>query len=66
MLPQPVHDRVTNFFGNLGDVWIAANNLLQGKMTDGVARHDAVRHQSTIFGVGGLFDVGEAREAAEA
>jgi len=27
--PQPVRDGVTNFFSNIGDVYIAANNLLQ-------------------------------------
>ena len=34
--PQPVRDSVTNFFSNIGDVYIAANNLLQLKITDGV------------------------------
>ncbi|ALE56059.1 VacJ family lipoprotein [Paraburkholderia sp. SIMBA_055] len=54
--PQPVRDSVTNFFSNIGDVYIAANNLLQLKITDGV--QDIMRIViNTIFGVGGLFDV---------
>src|SRR3954467_15890086 len=54
--PQPVRDSVTNFFSNIGDVYIAANNLLQLKITDGV--QDIMRIvSSTVFGVGGLFDV---------
>ncbi len=39
--PQPVRDSVTNFFSNIGDVYIAANNLLQLKITDGVSGHHA-------------------------
>ncbi|CAH2901622.1 MAG: Outer-membrane-phospholipid-binding lipoprotein MlaA [uncultured Paraburkholderia sp.] len=54
--PQPIRDSVTNFFSNIGDVYIAANNLLQLKITDGV--QDIMRIViNTIFGVGGLFDV---------
>lgn len=54
--PQPVRDSVTNFFSNIGDVYIAANNLLQLKVTDGV--EDIMRIViNTVFGVGGLFDV---------
>ncbi|SIT44794.1 Surface lipoprotein [Paraburkholderia piptadeniae] len=54
--PQPVRDSVTNFFSNIGDVYIAANNLLQLKIADGVS--DIMRIViNTVFGVGGLFDV---------
>jgi len=54
--PQPVRDSVTNFFSNIGDVYIAANNFLQLKVTDGV--EDIMRIViNTVFGVGGLFDV---------
>jgi phospholipid-binding lipoprotein MlaA len=54
--PQPVRDSVTNFFSNIGDVYVAANNLLQLKITDGV--EDIMRIViNTVFGVGGLFDV---------
>ncbi|WP_408340442.1 MlaA family lipoprotein [Paraburkholderia metrosideri] len=35
-LPQPLRESVTNFFSNIGDVYTAANDLLQLKITDGV------------------------------
>jgi phospholipid-binding lipoprotein MlaA len=55
-VPQPVRASVTNFFSNIGDVYIAANNLLQLKIADGVG--DIMRVTiNTVFGVGGLFDV---------
>jgi phospholipid-binding lipoprotein MlaA len=54
--PQPVRDSVTNFFANIGDVYNAANNFLQLKITDGV--EDIMRIViNTVFGLGGLFDV---------
>ncbi|WP_233851531.1 MlaA family lipoprotein [Paraburkholderia sp. HD33-4] len=54
--PQPVRDSVTNFFSNIGDIYIAANNLLQLRIADGVS--DIMRIViNTLFGVGGLFDV---------
>jgi phospholipid-binding lipoprotein MlaA len=54
--PKPVRDSVTNFFSNIGDVYNAANNFLQLKITDGV--EDIMRIViNTVFGVGGLFDV---------
>lgn len=55
-VPEPVRNSVTNFFSNIGDVYIAANNLLQLKVADGVS--DIMRVAiNTVFGVGGLFDV---------
>ncbi|KIG08332.1 MlaA family lipoprotein [Caballeronia concitans] len=55
-VPEPVRNSVTNFFSNIGDVYIAANNLLQLKIADGVS--DIMRVTiNTLFGVGGLFDV---------
>lgn len=55
-VPQPVRSSVTNFFSNVGDVYIAANELLQLKIADGVG--DVMRVViNTVFGVGGLFDV---------
>jgi len=55
-VPEPVRGSVTNFFSNIGDVYIAANNLLQLKITDGVS--DIMRVAiNPLFGVGGLFDV---------
>ncbi|MCA8269400.1 MlaA family lipoprotein [Burkholderia vietnamiensis] len=56
VVPQPVRDRVTNFFSNIGDVYIAANNIVQLRIADGVG--DIMRVViNTVFGVGGLFDV---------
>jgi phospholipid-binding lipoprotein MlaA len=55
-VPEPVRNSVTNFFSNIGDIYIAANNLAQLKIADGVS--DIVRvAMNTVFGVGGLFDV---------
>ncbi|NTV11361.1 MAG: VacJ family lipoprotein, partial [Zoogloea sp.] len=31
LAPTPVKTGVSNFFGNLGDLWIGVNSLLQGK-----------------------------------
>jgi phospholipid-binding lipoprotein MlaA len=54
--PRPVRSNVTNFFSNIGDVYTAANNLLQLKVADGL--EDVMRVVvNTVFGVGGLFDV---------
>lgn len=56
VVPDPVRNSVTNFFSNIGDVYIAANELLQLKIADGVG--DIMRVTiNTVFGVGGLFDV---------
>ena len=56
VLPQPVQTGVGNFFGNIADVFIAVNNLLQGKPAD--AASDAGRFLlNTTIGVLGVFDV---------
>lgn len=55
-VPQPVRSSVTNFFSNIGDVYVAANELVQLNVADGVG--DIMRVViNTVFGVGGLFDV---------
>lgn len=54
-LPQFLRDRVSSFFSNIGDVYTAANNLLQGKITAGTQDIMRVAMNST-FGLGGLFD----------
>jgi len=56
VLPEPVTDSVGNFFSNLNDVVVLANDLLQFKL------HQAAMDSSrivfnTTFGVAGLFDV---------
>ena len=51
-----VRTGVTNFFSNIEDVWIAANNLLQGKPEN--ALQDVMRVAiNTVIGLGGLIDV---------
>ena len=56
VLPAPVRTAASNFFGNLGDAWSAANLLLQGRVADGLS--DVMRVGSnTVFGLLGLADV---------
>lgn len=47
---------VNNFFGNLADVWTAANNLMQGKVGDGMSDVMRVAMNST-FGLLGVLDI---------
>jgi phospholipid-binding lipoprotein MlaA len=56
VLPEFVHTGVTNFFGNIADLMIGVNNLLQGKGTAGGSDLGRVVVNSTI-GVLGVFDV---------
>jgi phospholipid-binding lipoprotein MlaA len=54
--PSFMQTAVGNFFGNLGDVWTAVNNLLQGKVHDGVS--DTMRVLvNTTMGLGGVLDI---------
>ena len=56
VLPDPVRGWVRNFFGNIGDLFIGLNNLLQGKPADTV--NDWARFAfNSIFGVFGINDV---------
>ncbi len=57
VVPEPVRDGVTNFFGNIRDIWYAANHFMQGNAERGVKDLARVT-ANTIFGVGGLIDVG--------
>lgn len=54
--PSFVQTGVGNFFGNLGDVWTAVNNILQGKVENGMSDFARVGVNSTI-GLAGLFDI---------
>lgn len=56
VLPDFVRTGVTNFFSNIGDVFVAANNLLQGKPADAASDFGRFLVNSTI-GILGLFDV---------
>lgn len=54
-VPVPAKTGVSNFFGNIADVFIGVNNLLQGKVGD--AASDAGRFAvNTTIGVLGLID----------
>jgi phospholipid-binding lipoprotein MlaA len=56
VMPDFARTGVTNFFANLGDIWIGVNNILQGKVGAGVSDLGRFLMNSTI-GVLGLFDV---------
>ena len=54
--PAPVRTGVTNFFGNISDVWSMVNNLLQGKPEEAADSLFRVT-TNTLWGLGGIFDV---------
>lgn len=54
--PLPARTNVANFFGNLDDLWIGANNLMQGKGHEGMSDLGRFLINSTI-GILGFFDV---------
>lgn len=56
VLPDMVRTGVSNFFGNVADVFIAVNNLLQGKPAEAASDAGRFLVNSTI-GILGLFDV---------
>lgn len=55
-LPTPVRTGVTNFFGNIADLFIGVNNLLQGKPDQAVSDIGRVLINSTV-GILGIFDI---------
>jgi len=56
VVPGEMRDRVRNFFGNIGDVFIGVNNFLQGKVGDGASDWARVLW-NTSFGLLGIHDV---------
>jgi phospholipid-binding lipoprotein MlaA len=56
VMPQVARTGVTNFFSNLGDIWIGINNVLQGKVGPGVSDFGRFAINTTV-GILGLFDV---------
>lgn len=57
--PGFVQAGIGNFFSNIGDVWNAVNNLLQGRVNDSAT--DVMRFAvNTTIGLGGLIDIGSA------
>lgn len=55
VVPTPAKTGVSNFFGNVADVFIGVNNLMQGKVVDAVSDGGRVLVNSTI-GILGLID----------
>jgi phospholipid-binding lipoprotein MlaA len=56
VLPAPVRTGVGNFFSNLGDVWIGVNNILQGKVGEGIQDFGRFAFNTT-FGLLGVMDI---------
>jgi phospholipid-binding lipoprotein MlaA len=56
VLHVEIRTRVSNFFSNIGDVFIGVNNVLQGKFQDGIEDWARVAFNSTI-GLFGIHDV---------
>lgn len=54
--PSPVRTGVTNFFGNLNDVWSLVNNVLQLKPKESVETLMRVS-MNTWLGLGGFIDI---------
>ncbi len=54
-VPDPLRGWVRNFFGNISDVFIGANNLLQGKVGDGLLDWFRVA-VNTVLGPFGIND----------
>lgn len=56
VVPEIARTGVRNFFANLRDPWIGANNLMQGKVEAGLS--DLFRFiANSTFGLGGLVDI---------
>ena len=56
VLPSPIRTGVRNFFGNIADLWIGVNNLLQGKPIEFMSDWVRFAFNSTI-GLFGFIDV---------
>jgi phospholipid-binding lipoprotein MlaA len=55
VLPAPVRTGVTNFFGNIEDLFIGVNNLLQGKVPQAISDLGRVAINTTV-GLLGIID----------
>ncbi len=56
LMPDVIQTMVSNFFGNIADVWIAFNNFLQGRGDEGFSDVSRIMI-NTFAGIGGLIDV---------
>ena len=61
VLPEPVRTGVSNVFGNLDDVFIGANHVLQGRGKDAMTDFSRVLINSTV-GLAGLIDVASTQD----
>ena len=59
--PVPVRRGVTNFFGNISDVWSLVNNVLQFKPEAAADSFFRVT-VNTLWGLGGIFDLASEME----
>lgn len=55
--PSPVRTGVSNFFGNISDVWSVVNNVLQLKPKEALETGMRVAF-NTVFGFAGVLDIG--------
>jgi phospholipid-binding lipoprotein MlaA len=55
-VPEVVRKGVDNVFGNINDLWSAANHLLQGKVHGGIEQGFRFL-TNTVIGLGGVLDV---------
>jgi phospholipid-binding lipoprotein MlaA len=55
-VPALVRTGVSNFFGNLSDMWSFVNSVLQFRLQDAEENFARV-HVNTFFGLGGIFDI---------
>ena len=55
VLPSPIRTGVTNFFGNIADLFIGVNNLLQGKVPEALSDLARIAINTTV-GLLGVID----------
>lgn len=63
VVPQPIRTGVSNFFGNLRDIWSFANHALQGN-GEQAYNHMVRVTTNTVLGLGGLLDVASEMQIA--
>lgn len=61
--PSPVRTGVTNFFGNLSDLWSMVNHALQGN-GEKTYNHMVRFTTNTVLGLGGLLDIATEMQVA--
>jgi phospholipid-binding lipoprotein MlaA len=56
VLPSPVRTGISNFFGNISDVWSFANSVMQLRLQNSAETFMRV-NVNTVFGLGGILDI---------